>query len=364
VPAADVLREVVDDIAAVDQHAHLLAGADSGFDLPDVLTESTDPVQVRQVRDHPAHVRARRDLATLPPGPPGETFEARTRRLIAACRLEAMLVDDGFRFPGVLALEDHAALVGCPVRRILRLETVAESAARGWPGFAIYRERVRTAIEEAVDAGAAAFKTIAAYRCGLDLPRPDVDAASAGYDRWRTTGTPRLAEPAVVSLLLLDALDVVRADPVPLQVHTGVGDRDLALHRANPTLLRPLLEDERWAGWPIVLLHCYPFVAQASYLAAMYAHVHLDLSLTVTLVPHRAAELVVQALDLAPATKLLFATDASRLPEAFLLGTWWWRDALARGLGRLVDDGVVDHATAARWSGLVLAGNASRLYRL
>jgi uncharacterized protein len=113
-----------------------------------------------------------------------------------------------------------------------------------------------------------------------------------------------------------------------------------------------------------VLLHCYPFVAQASYLAALYANVHLDLSLTVTLVPHRAAELVVQALDLAPATKLLFATDASRVPEAFLLGTWWWRDALSRGLGRLVDEGAVDEATAARWARLILAGNASRLYRL
>jgi hypothetical protein len=35
-----------------------------------------------------------------------------------------------------------------------------------------------------------------------------------------------------------------------------------------------------------------------------------------------------------------------------------------RGLGRLVDDGAVDEATAARWARLVLAGNASRLYRL
>jgi hypothetical protein len=57
-----------------------------------------------------------------------------------------------------------------------------ESAAQGWPGFASYRERFR-AVEEAVAAGAPALKTIAAYRCGLDLPGPDVHAASAGYDR-------------------------------------------------------------------------------------------------------------------------------------------------------------------------------------
>jgi len=157
---------------------------------------------------------------------------------------------------------------------------------------------------------------------------------------------------------------VVRADPLPLQVHTGLGDTDLAVHRADPSLLRPLLEDERWSHVPVVLLHCYPFVAQASYLAGVHANVHLDLSRAVTLVAHRGADLVLQALDLAPATKLLFATDASRLPEAFFLGARWWRDALARVLGRLIDDQAVDGATAARWAGLVLAGNAQRVYCL
>jgi uncharacterized protein len=363
VAAADGLRAAVDAIPALDHHAHLLAGSDAGFELADVLTESRDAVQLAQVRDHPAYVRACRELATLPEAP-DEDGQARARRLLGACNLEAMLVDDGYRFPGALSLEEHAALVGCPVRRIIRLETVAEAAAADWPRFASYRDAFRATIEDGVAAGAVALKTIAAYRCGLDLPPPDAGEATAAYDRWRSTGNGRLSEPALISFLLFEALDVVGDDPVPLQVHTGLGDSDVALHRADPSLLLPLSEDPRWSRVPIVLLHCYPFVAQASYVAGTYANVYLDLSLAVTLVAHRGADLVLQALDLAPATKLLFATDASRLPEAFFLGTRWWRDALARGLGRLIDDDVVDEASAIRWAELILSGNARRLYGL
>ena len=111
------------------------------------------------------------------------------------------------------------------------------------------------------------------------------------------------------------------------------------------------------------MLHCYPFVRHAGYLASLYPNVHLDLSLAVTLLPHRGPDLVAEALELAPATKLLFATDASRLPEMFLLGTRWWREALARALGRLVDDDFADEPRALDWAELILAGNARRIYR-
>jgi predicted TIM-barrel fold metal-dependent hydrolase len=113
-----------------------------------------------------------------------------------------------------------------------------------------------------------------------------------------------------------------------------------------------------------VLLHCYPFVRHAGYLASIYADVHLDLSLAITLAPQRGPVLVAEALELAPPTKLLFATDASRLAEMFFLGTRWWRESLARALGAMVDDGFADEARALDWAALILAGNARRLYPL
>ncbi len=86
----------------------------------------------------------------------------------------------------------------------------------------------------------------------------------------------------------------------PLQVHCGFGDSDLLLPRADPTWLKPAIE--RYRATPFVLLHCYPFVREAGWLAHVYGNVFFDLSLTI---PHvsRPAEMVRQALELAPASQ-------------------------------------------------------------
>lgn len=68
---------------------------------------------------------------------------------------------------------------------------------------------------------------------------------------------------------------------------------------------------------------------------------------------------MLDALGQAPATKLLFATDASRLAEGYYLGSRWWRDSLTRALGRLVDDGHITLTTARSWAERILAGNAA-----
>src|SRR5205814_7578670 len=97
--------------------------------------------------------------------------------------------------------------------------------------------------------------TIAAYRGGLD----------------------RVSETAVAAL----AANEATGDPLPVQVHCGFGDPDLHLARADPSHLKPLVE--RFAETPFVLLHCYPFVREAGWLAHVYRNVHFDVSLAI---PH------------------------------------------------------------------------------
>jgi uncharacterized protein len=371
VPALERLRSAIAALPALDHHAHLLVGPETECRLAEVLTESADSAQVDAGREHPAHRAAVRMLAEVLGVDATEAaiaagrrdgFAEHVRRLLGACRLEAMFVDDGFGPPGALSLDEHAGLVGCPVRRIVRIETEAEAASAGWPPLAECRAGLQRRISEAVAAGAVGLKTIAAYRCGLDIPAPSVEAASRAYDAWQQSGSSRLRDPALVSLFLADAVEAA-GDQVPIQVHTGLGDADQRLATADPALLQEHIDHGLLAGRPVVLLHCYPFVRQAGYLASIYAHVHLDVSLAVTLLPHRAPELLAEALELAPPSKLLFATDASRLPEMFLLGTQWWRESLSRTLARFVDDDFVDEPRARQWAELILAGNARRLYR-
>ena len=85
-----------------------------------------------------------------------------------------------------------------------------------------------------------------------------------------------------------------------------------------------------------MLLHCYPFVRQAGWLAHVYGNVFLDVSLTI---PHvwRAAEMVREALELAPVSKLLYASDAARTPELYFLAARGWRAALAEVLGEALE---------------------------
>lgn len=374
VAAVEGLRSAIDQMSAVDHHAHLLARPDPALRLADLLTESRAPAQVDAVRELPVYRAALRELGAFMGVAETDVesscavaravdFLAHARGLFGQCGFEAVFIDDGYPVDGALSLDDHGAIAGCPVRQVVRLESAAEAASSGWPPFPECRARFHQAIVDALANGAIGLKTIAAYRCGLALPSPDLNRATAAYDAWRLSGEPRLGDADLIACFISDALDV-SGGVVPLQVHTGLGDSDELLLQADPALLQPHIDAGMLRDVPLVLLHCYPFIRNAGYLASIYPNVHFDLSLAMTLMPHRGRALVEEALELAPATKLLFATDASRLPEVFLLATRWWRASLAQVLGGLVDTGFVDEAHALRTAALVLAGNARRIYRL
>ena len=122
----------------------------------------------------------------------------------------------------------------------------------------------------------------------------DSSAISAAPAVERSAGT-RLESKPLLELALWDALEANAADPLPVQVHAGFGDSDLLLPRADPTWLKPAFE--RYPATPFVLLHCYPFVREAGWLAHVYGNVYFDLSLTI---PHvsRPAETLAHHFEL------------------------------------------------------------------
>ena len=225
-----------------------------------------------------------------------------------------LLVDDGFPPPGEgVEWRELGELAGCRALPVLRIE--AHPA-----------DDVPTARER----GYVALKTIAAYRGGLD----------------------RVSEHVVMALEANEAT----GDPLPVQVHCGFGDWDLHLSRADPSYLKPLVE--RFRETRFVLLHCYPFVRAAGWLAHVYGNVWFDLSLTI---PHvaRPAEALREALELAPVSKLLYASDAARTPELYYLAAKWWREALAEVLSE-----ALPADEAERDGRAILRDNALGLYRL
>jgi predicted TIM-barrel fold metal-dependent hydrolase len=365
--AAGALPEVLSEVALVDHHAHGIVAPPATLDeFRGLFSESPDPRQWPHVATGLTYRRAMRSLAGLFGCEPTEeaVFGVRcslapdeyAAKLLRATGTEWLLIDDGFPVPGDgEPWQRMGELAGCRSAPVMRIERVGEEGIAAGLALAELREHVRAAVGGARGQGFVGLKTIAAYRSGLDVrAAPDQGAAARALGRRPT----RLDDRDLLEVLLHDALEANArgGDPLPVQVHCGFGDSDLLLPRADPTLLGPLIE--RYRDTPFVLLHCYPFVRQAGWLAHVYGHVFLDVSLTI---PHvwRASEMVREALELAPVSKLLYASDAARTPELYYLAATGWRAALAEVLGEALEP---DEAEAA--ARRVLRENALGLYRL
>lgn len=350
--AAESLLEVLSAVGLVDHHAHGILRAQPTLDeFRGLFTESTDPRQWPHVPTSLTYRRAVRELAGFFGCAPTEdaVYERRlaadpadyASALLRATGTEALLVDDGFPPPGTgTGWAELGELAGCEARPVMRIERVAEEA--GTDDVEIVRAQVKAARAN----GFVGLKTIAAYRGGLDL-----DALSPARRTDRIEG----ARARDVLLAALEANEQT-GDPLPVQVHAGFGDSDIFLPRVHPGYLKPLIE--RFRETPFVLLHCYPFVREAGWLAHVYGNVWFDLSLTI---PHvaRADEMLRQALELAPVSKLLYASDAARAPELYYLAAKWWREALAEVLVEVLPREEAE--TAGRQ---ILRENAAALYRL
>jgi uncharacterized protein len=359
------------DVGLVDHHCHGVArGTLTRAELEAFLTESDRPppkgcsafdsllgVAVRRWcgpaldldggAEPAAYVRQRAELGG----------EGANRRLLAAARLDALLVDTGLDSDALLGRDELGRLAGAPTYEVVRLESVAEDVAARGAGAGEFAAAFAEELHRRA-ARAVAVKSVVAYRHGLDLdpraPSPaEVERAAGG---WLARGAGHLDEPVLLRHLLWQGL----ATGLPLQLHTGLGDTDEDLHRCDPTLLTDFLRLCTDLGPPVLLLHCYPYHRQAGYLARVFPHVYLDVGLAIPHVGHRATTVLAEALELAPFHKLLFSSDAYGLAELYLVAATAFRAALAEILEPLG----LPTAERDRIAALIGSGNAGRVYRL
>ena len=289
------------------------------------------------------------------------------RRFFADRRIAALLVDTGYP-PVAMPLAEMRRALPCAVHEVFRIETCAQGLlARALPYdefLAAFRAALTVAAGEAV-----ALKSIIAYRSGLAIRAWERAEVAHAYrevvGRVEAGGSARLTEKPLLDTLFESALDVCRETGRPLQVHSGFGDPDVDLPFANPLLLRPVLEDARWAGVRIVCLHMsYPYFREAAFMAAVWPQVYVDLSLALPFLGSATAVPLVEMLALAPASKLMYGSDVSALPELFALSADWGRAALGEALTWLMERGDLVEQEAMKVARQVLSENAVGLYRL
>lgn len=217
-------------------------------------------------------------------------------------------------------------------------------------------------------AGVIGFKSIAAYRTGLEIQPVAIDVAADQFEALKTTLEPdqplRLTNKPLIDFLVQEALIIAAHYQIPVQFHTGFGDPDLDLRLANPLHLREVLENPRYRQAPIVLLHAaYPFTQAAGYLAAVYPQVYVDYGLAVPYLSVAGMRHTVQQLlELSPTSKILYSSDAHLIPELYYLGAKWGREVLAQVLDQAITDKDLTTQQAEEAASAILWKNAQRLY--
>jgi predicted TIM-barrel fold metal-dependent hydrolase len=219
------------------------------------------------------------------------------------------------------------------------------------------------ALEEA-SRSAVGTKSIIAYRAGFDVDpaRPSGDEVVRAVERQLrpATGRVRVDDPVLLRHLLWCGVD----RGLPLQLHSGYGDPDLDLHRANPLLLMPWLRQVEPSGVPVMLLHNYPYHREAGYLAQMFDNVYFDIGLGLNYAGSQSAQLIAESLEVAPFAKQLYSSDAWGPSELHFVGALLWRRGMSRVIGQWVQDGEWSQRDAERVLHLIGHENAERVYRL
>jgi predicted TIM-barrel fold metal-dependent hydrolase len=288
--------------------------------------------------------------------------ETAARTLLPAAGVHRWLVDTGFAADRLTTPATLAQWSGGSVGEVLRLESVAETLVAEGVSPRLYANAFRALLSDRGPTTVAA-KSIAAYRCGFDIDwiapaEADVAREVAAWSAEPTDGPPRLTSP----LLAAFGIHAAARAGLPIQLHVGLGDRDLDLHRADPLLLLPLLRQSEIDRVPVMLLHCYPFHRQAGYLAQAFSNVYFDVGLGINYLGVRSVELIAESLELAPFAKQLYSSDAFGPPELHLLGSVLWRRGMARVLGRWAREGDWSVDDAIRVLRLIGSENAERVY--
>lgn len=291
---------------------------------------------------------------------------AYVRALLDDERITGLVTDEGFPLPSIPSAEFERDIGGVPVHRVVRIEPLIAEHRGDAASYVDLEERFEDALERAADdPRTVAFKSIVAYRTGLDVERVDAAAAATAFERWRAAGWPedRANAKPVRDRLLDRMLAVAKRRQLVAHIHCGDGDPDIDLAHARPHDLFPFLRDH--ADQPVVLIHGgHPWTQVAAYVASLLPNVYVDLSVLVPWASSAIEPALEQLLGMVPASKLLYASDEASEPEVLWISARLARRSLERVLGGLIERDYVTVDEADAIGRGILAGNTRALHGL
>ena len=366
-------------IPLVDNHCHGLFDDTTGLDVTAYRHRFSENAGDAFPPDHTSttvhYLWALRQIAGMLGCEPEEraVIEARRTRsrdeldrlFLGAANIAWLLVDDGYPDPDQTSDRDQLeARSGIRVGWLERAESVAARLADETGSFGEWDEALTDHLGSARRRGVCGLKTVAAYRSGLAIGEPDPDEVRAAYARLVQSPARRVQEKPLVDHVVGRVMQAAAAQQLPVQFHTGYGDADADLRLADPLHLAPLLR--RFPQVAVVMLHgAYPWTRSLAVLAATYANAYVDVSYAIPfLSAHELLAVTHQALGAAPASRILYSSDAVGIPEQHWLGAVRGRHALGTALGEMVDADNLTTSDAERVAQLIMHANSERIYGL
>ena len=269
-PASEALAQ----ISLIDHHVHGVVRENPSPEFfAGMITESdrTPPSVVAALNTQVGFAVRRwcAPLLELPKHADAETyFERRlelgapevNRRFLRASGIGHFLIETGYRGDEIHGPIGMAEISGSKVSQVVRLETVAEELASSGASSAgtFIDDFANLLAKKASDS--IAFKSIVAYRAGLDFDptKPEASQVRQAAGKWLTeveqSGKARIDDPVLLRHLIWQAVEFKK----PIQFHIGYGDPDLNLHKCDPLFMTELIRSLEALEIPVMLLHTYP----------------------------------------------------------------------------------------------------------
>ncbi len=372
----------------IDHHAHGVSLED--FDVQkmgDSLNESSSPIlggskafekpvglNIRgfcgPVLDLPAHQSIDQYLARRQELGGVEC----SRRLIESCNLDAALLDTYNRTRTDLTTPTQfQSQFGVTAYEVLRVESIFENVAMRLGGaqglMGVFEDELANLAPHAVG-----LKSILAYRTGfcIDHTDPlDVEVERA-LDEWfmasasasEGSGSLRVADPVLCRRILWVSSRIAKSHKLPIQFHVGIGDDDVDMPGNDPGHFSEFFAEMQTLGVNVTLLHCYPYVRTAQWLAEVFDNVYYDVGFMLAFGSNDVNRVIREAFEIGPFHKQLYSSDAFALAELYYISATRFRLALATMLQEWVDDNYCCRQDALHIARSVCSENTRRLYNI
>lgn len=354
----------------IDAHCHLFDLAYEERDLAGLLSLSLEEWNTRLLRETLVYKRVLRDLAAFFEVENVESVVLSTRekrcredyagyvkKLFEAAGIKGLVIDLGYK-PAEVDIEQFKAFCPCRVHYVYRIETLLDRLWTEKTGFDEALELFRKTLEEKVDEGVVAFKSIMGYRTGLNVTIP-------GYREAKTAYEERGDEKTFRDYFFNETIKMCKNSKLPFQIHAAFGESNADVLNNNPLLLKRILDEAEYKDVTMVLVHGgYPYSFEAGYLAAMYPNLYLDFSEMNPWLTFDAKNGLKKIIDMAPFCKIMYGSDGFVIPELHYMGAVTGKKMLGEVIDELVESKILNHDEANELAHSILHKNAEKVFKL